>query len=222
MKPQPILFEATVRAFRELTDAATDGSATRARVLARAGQRAARRGALRRLSLPIVVTLVLLSLTSAAWTIGARFCRAPAPAILDDGTVPVAQAWTGQPPRRVIPSAVPTPDPPSETTSDSAESRAYGRAHRAHFTVDAPARALAAWDEYLAAYPRGVFAPEARYNRALCLIRLDRLSEAARVLRPFAQGVFDQYRREEARMLLDWLRDRLAADRAARRAPRSL
>jgi hypothetical protein len=153
-----------------------------------------------------------------AWTIGARLYRAPAPAILADGSVPVAKTIACGHPRRVIPSAVPTADPPSEATSADAEARAYGRAHRAHFAVDAPARALAAWDEYLAAYPRGVFAPEARYNRALCLIRLDRLSEAARALRPFGQGLADGYRREEARMLLDWLGDRLAADRAVRGA----
>jgi hypothetical protein len=215
MRPQPISYETTIRAFRELTAGPSDGAATRARVLARAGRRATPWMPVRRLSLPIVATLVLLSLTSAAWTIGARFCRAPAPAILDEGSIPVAKAGADGHPRRVIPSAVPTSEPPSETPSDAAEARAYGRAHRVHFVVDAPARALAAWDAYLGAYPRGVFAPEARYNRALCLIRLERFAEAARALRPFAKGHLEGYRREEARMLLDWLQDHAEADRDA-------
>jgi TolA-binding protein len=85
------------------------------------------------------------------------------------------------------------------------EAELYARAHRAHFLDDAPAAALAAWGRYLAAYPRGAFAPDARFNRALCLLRLDRRAEAERALRPFADGAFRGYRRLEARALLDWL-----------------
>jgi TolA-binding protein len=87
----------------------------------------------------------------------------------------------------------------------AAETRAYARAHQAHFADDAPARALDAWDAYLAAFPRGAFAPEAAYNRAICLVRLERRAEAARALRRIAAAPPGSYRREEALRLLDWL-----------------
>jgi hypothetical protein len=73
---------------------------------------------------------------------------------------------------------------------------------------ESSARALAAWDEYLAAHPRGTFAPEARYNRALCLVRLGKLAAAVEALRPFAAGARAGYRRHEACLLLRWLAER--------------
>lgn len=85
------------------------------------------------------------------------------------------------------------------------ESDVYARAHQAHFVAGAPGPALLAWDAYLRAYPRGRFAPEARYNRALCLIRLKRPVEAERALEPFARQR-EGYRQREAQRLLDWLR----------------
>lgn len=83
----------------------------------------------------------------------------------------------------------------------------YRVAHTAHFVDHDPARALAAWDAYLAAAPNGTFAPEARYNRALSLVRLSRNSEAKTALEPFASGVYGTYRQSEARALLDQLGD---------------
>jgi len=107
------------------------------------------------------------------------------------------------PPAAVAPAASPAVPGPEE---DAAEAVAYARAHRAHFVDGAPARALDAWDAYLAAHPHGAFAPEARYNRAICLVHLGRLAEAARALRPFAAGdVGRRYRRQEAQVLLDWI-----------------
>jgi TolA-binding protein len=91
---------------------------------------------------------------------------------------------------------------------EDGERVAYERAHRAHFFADAPTRALAAWDEYLAAYPRGAFVPEARYNRALCLVRLGRTAAAARALKPFAASAAGGYRQREACLLLRWLAER--------------
>lgn len=79
----------------------------------------------------------------------------------------------------------------------------YQAAHRAHFVDRNPAAALAAWNDYLAAAPRGRFAVEAQYNRALCLVRLGRTDEARRALEPFAQGAFGGYRQTESRSLLD-------------------
>ncbi len=81
----------------------------------------------------------------------------------------------------------------------------YRRAHRAHFTEHNPPAALALWDEYLRAAPRGRFAVEARYNRALCLVRLGRRAEARAALDAFAAGKFGGYRQSEAAELLEAL-----------------
>ena len=78
----------------------------------------------------------------------------------------------------------------------------YRVAHAAHFVERDPARALAAWDAYLSAAPNGEFAPEARYNRALSLVRLGRTAEAERALTPFANGAYGSYRKAEASALL--------------------
>jgi len=58
----------------------------------------------------------------------------------------------------------------------------YRRAHRAHFVQHEPAAALGAWEAYLRAAPRGRFAVEARYNRAMCLVRLGRTAAAREAL----------------------------------------
>ena len=87
---------------------------------------------------------------------------------------------------------------------DDGEARAYGQAHEAHFVANAPAEALGLWDAYLRRYPRGTFVPEARFNRALCLLRLGRRDEALTALRPFAAGELAGYRQREAATLIDW------------------
>ncbi|MCU0686932.1 MAG: hypothetical protein MUF34_32580 [Polyangiaceae bacterium] len=94
---------------------------------------------------------------------------------------------------------------PNDGAAPSADDL-YERAHRAHFGGRDPAAALAAWNAYLAAAPRGRFALEARYNRALTLVRLGRRDEAARALEPFAAGDFGGYRQNEAKRLLPSLR----------------
>lgn len=85
----------------------------------------------------------------------------------------------------------------------------YRAAHELHFRgTDHPA-ALAAWDAYLAADPAGRFAIEARYNRALVLVRLGRYADARAALAPYARGeIANGYRATEARALVDRL-DRL-------------
>jgi hypothetical protein len=106
------------------------------------------------------------------------------------------------------PSAKPAPIAPVATTTASANdphAALFADAHRIHFVEKDPARAIAAWDAYLAAAPHGRFAPEARYNRALALVRLGRHAEAKKELEAFANGSFGAYRREEARALLDAL-----------------
>jgi hypothetical protein len=103
-------------------------------------------------------------------------------------------------------SASPPADAPSGTpdtrpnllTEDLA---IYQRAHQLHFHGGDPAAALRAWDAYLVAYPAGTFAPEARFNRAVCLLRMGRRAEAKGILEPIAESSF-AYGRERARALL--------------------
>lgn len=100
----------------------------------------------------------------------------------------------------------PPPLAPSPSASAADPHAAlFAEAHRLHFTERDPARALAAWDRYLDAAPTGRFAPEARYNRALALVRLGRRVEAQKELAVFANGMYGDYRREDARALLDAL-----------------
>lgn len=212
-------YETMRRAFRDLTAVESDGAATRARVLARADEDLERRGHLRRLFVPIATGLIV------SFTVGAALAvihhwHAPAPlAIESPGAREIADATAvpsiGGRPIRIIPfertdsldSGTAANDQrfPSPARVSDAETRAYARAHRAHFTDDAPARALDAWDAYLVAFPHGVFVPEAIYNRAICLVRLERRAEAARPLRRLAAAPPGSYRREEALRLLDWL-----------------
>jgi TolA-binding protein len=77
-------------------------------------------------------------------------------------------------------------------------------AHEAHFTSHDYARALTGWNAYLRAAPNGRLATEARYNRAICLLRLGRDAEARQALEPFASGKMG-YRQNEARDLLEEL-----------------
>jgi TolA-binding protein len=131
--------------------------------------------------------------------------RAPAPRRIEMAEAAPARAAVGRLPTRVVPETAANGMPSLRPEHDDGERRAYEGAHRAHFFADAPALALVAWDQYLAGYPRGTFAPEARYNRALCLVRLRKLAAAAQALRPFTAGHTNGYRRREACLLLRWL-----------------
>jgi hypothetical protein len=104
-------------------------------------------------------------------------------------------------------AALPPSEPPAAPSASANDPNAalFAEAHRLHFIERDPARALAAWDRYLAAAPNGRFAPEARYNRALALVRLGRPAEAKSELEAFAHGTYGNYRRDEAKALLDAL-----------------
>jgi TolA-binding protein len=89
----------------------------------------------------------------------------------------------------------------------SADLALYRRAHELHFDGADRARALAAWDGYLKAFPRGTFAPEARLNRAVCLARLGRTAEAEDALGEIERGRFGKHGRRQARKILSVLSD---------------
>jgi tetratricopeptide (TPR) repeat protein len=75
----------------------------------------------------------------------------------------------------------------------------YNKAHVLHFRERRYNEALFAWEEYLGLTPTPTFALEARYNRALCLLRLSHYEEARAALVPFAEGRYlNGYRRDEA------------------------
>ena len=121
---------------------------------------------------------------------------------------PIAPA--GEPPvsaRRALPSGQAS-RPSGQAAADAAtdvEESLYADAHKAHFVARDPVAALRGWDAYLRTYPDGRFALEARYNRALTLVRLGQVAEARAALAPFADGLTGGYRQREARALLDVL-----------------
>ena len=78
----------------------------------------------------------------------------------------------------------------------------YARAHRAQFVEHDYAAALAAWDAYLSHSSTPAFALEARYNRAIALAELGRVSEARQAITPFAEGKYGGYRQESGARLL--------------------
>lgn len=110
---------------------------------------------------------------------------------------PVAVNPPSDPPPSV-PTVLPQAAPPSEAD-------VYAGAHRLHFDGAAPSAALAAWDDYLRRFPDGRFAPDARYNRAIVLLKLHRYAEGRAALQPFADGAFGGYHRDDARALLQTL-----------------
>jgi TolA-binding protein len=150
--------------------------------------------------------VVFLSLGTAAWT-AAFHWRAPIPVVLGAAPElsPPPRAGAASP-RRTIPAMLdPSLDRSGEIDPWRAESRAYAPAHQAHFVDDDPARALAGWNGYLHRYPAGTFAPEARFNRALILVRLGRFDDAAQALDVVARDRASAYPHPEACALLHWL-----------------
>lgn len=111
---------------------------------------------------------------------------APRPAKVTVPAAPVAEALAPAPTVR----------------EPSAADELYRQAHEAHFVRRDYAAALVAWNRYVMLGPKARFFMEARYNRAIALVHLDRKAEAIEALRPFATSPPDSYRRAEARDLL--------------------
>ncbi|MBI2893709.1 MAG: FecR domain-containing protein [Deltaproteobacteria bacterium] len=87
-----------------------------------------------------------------------------------------------------------------QSPRSNAELAAFRTAHELHFGRNDFAAALEAWNRYLAAYPRGSLAQDARYNRAVCLLRLGRAADADSDLSAIS-GAPGAFRAREARLL---------------------
>jgi len=83
--------------------------------------------------------------------------------------------------------------------------RAYREAERLQFDDKDYTRALDAWDRYIPLAGKSPLLVDAKWQRALCLVRLGR-PEAREALEPFANGELGAYRQNEARTILDTLR----------------
>ncbi|MEO7730524.1 MAG: hypothetical protein ABIY55_06090, partial [Kofleriaceae bacterium] len=107
----------------------------------------------------------------------------------------------------VVPPAVELPRPRVVRPAPPPVEALYRRAHELHFHGGAPEATLAAWDAYLAAEPDGRFSIDARYNRALVLVRLARYAEAHAALLPFARGEVSPagYHQPEAAQIVERL-----------------
>lgn len=117
--------------------------------------------------------------------------RAVAPNVDDANRSALAQ---GAPSGSIVPQ-------PSAVAQDAALAL-YAEAHAAHFVRQDWGAALTAWDRYLAQASGSQLLPEARYNRAIALVKLGRNAEARAALLPFAQHAYGSYRAKEASVLL--------------------
>jgi len=115
-------------------------------------------------------------------------------------TQPAPQPTAATPEPEPTPAAAPEAPQPKAAAPESAELALFRRAQALHTAHDP--RAIAAWDAFLRVAGSSVLAPEARYNRALGLVRASRFEEARRALKPFAAGAYGSYRRQEAQDLL--------------------
>ena len=142
----------------------------------------------------------------------AHVASAPSPVLVEPAPAEPAPAPVAPEPDKASQHAAPKVDAaasakPALSASASfkdTDGDLYRLAHEAHFTSHDYARALVGWDAYLRAAPGGRLSTEARYNRAICLLRLGRDAEARQALEPFASGKMG-YRQNEALQLLSEL-----------------
>jgi hypothetical protein len=165
------------------------------------GSPAPSRDAMEDVVVPIASTPLAVPVASAPpVTPVASVETAPREPVAPAGESPVSARRPSPPREASRPSRQAAPDAATDV-----EESLYADAHRAHFVARDPVAALRGWDAYLRTYPDGRFALEARYNRALTLVRLGQPTEARTALAPFADGSTGGYRQREARALLDAL-----------------
>jgi hypothetical protein len=131
----------------------------------------------------------------------------PAPAPVPESVAPPPVAPPPVAPPPVAPPPIAPPRPHVARPAPPPVEALYRRAHELHFHGGAPETTLAAWDAYLAAEPAGRFSVDARYNRALVLVRLARYAEAHAALLPFARGEVSPagYHQPEAAQIVERL-----------------
>jgi len=124
----------------------------------------------------------------------------PAPVALPVGEAPPVAPALRTPRVAVAPVPAPSSEPQPRREPDDAELRLFRAAHELHFRRGDLEGAARAWDRYLAAYPHGALTEEARYNRAVCLLRLGRGGEADQDLAALAADP-SAFRAREAKLL---------------------
>ena len=132
----------------------------------------------------------------------------PAPAIVAAVSPPPGPETLAPPAVPVVaPAAAPAARPHRAPAAPAADEPVfeplYRSAYELHHHGGSPTATLAAWDAYLAAEPNGRFVIDARYSRALVLIKLQRYADARVALAPFARGEVEAgYRQAEAAQLV--------------------
>lgn len=146
------------------------------------------------------------SAPSDGYSIPQEYPTAPPAIAPETGAVAAAPLTpTRTQPRRHVMAKLQPPDEKADLVQPPPSTLAlYEAAHDAHFGRKDWATALALWDVYLKSGDLS-FSVEARYNRALALVRLEKKAEAAEALRPFAEGEYGAYRRNDALRLLQWI-----------------
>lgn len=128
----------------------------------------------------------------------------PGPAVAEPraSREPLTPAAQGPRRARRSPSDAASQDAAARQAPPDAELAIFRQAHRLHFDAGDARAALAAYARYLERYPDGRFVPEARYNTALNLLKLNRPKRARAILERFAGGDYGDYRQREASTLL--------------------
>lgn len=159
---------------------------------------------------PVVVTPSVVEIApapvAAAAEPGVVPVEVPEPTVKPRRRAPVAPSIeAARPAPPPVAAVVPAPVEPVEPAQSPEIEALYRTAHELHFRGGDAAKALAAWDAYLAAEPSGRFLVEAKYNRAIVLVKLERYDDARAALGPFARGDVTPagYRQAEAKALID-------------------